>query len=49
MSWIIKFIDDVIGDRTLSPTQKAILKSVYGDPLTDEELELFRAMSGLKQ
>jgi len=48
MSGIIRFIEEVIGDKSLSPAQKVVLKSVYGDPLESaEELEFFGRMTGL--
>lgn len=45
---IIQFIEEVIGDRSLSPAQKVIHKAVYGEPLAPEELELFKLMTGLE-
>jgi hypothetical protein len=48
MSGIIRFVEEVIGDKSLSTAQKVILKSVYGDPLESaEEVEFFGLMTGL--
>jgi hypothetical protein len=46
---IIEFVEDpaLIGDKSLSPAQRMSLKAVYGLPLTDEELGLFKKTSGL--
>lgn len=50
MSGIIRFVEEVIGDRSLSPAQKVILKSVYGDPLEGpEEAELFKRLTKLER
>jgi hypothetical protein len=50
MSGIIRFIEEVIGDKSLSPAQKVILKSIYGDPLrTSEELKLYSLLTRLER
>jgi hypothetical protein len=46
---IIEFIEapGMLNDRTLSPAQKMVLKSIYGLALTAEELVLFKQTTGL--
>jgi hypothetical protein len=46
---IIQFIEDpkLINDQSLSPAQKMALKAVYGLPLADNELEIFKLTTGL--
>ena len=46
---IIQFVEDsrLLNDQSLSPAQKMALKSVYGLPLTAEELSLFKEATGL--
>ncbi len=46
---IIRFIEEVIGDRSLSPAQKVILKSIYGEPMTAAEEMIFCGLSGLER
>lgn len=48
---ILEFVEDpmLINDQSLSPAQKMSLKSVYGDPLTSEELAFFKKTSGLSE
>jgi hypothetical protein len=48
---IIEFIEDdkLIGDRSLSPAQRMALKAIYGLPLTEQELALFKQTSGLEE
>jgi hypothetical protein len=45
---IIEFIQhrDVLNDQSLSEAQTTILKSIYGRPLTDKELDLYRRATG---
>ncbi len=49
MSGIIQFIEEVIGDKSLSPAQKVVLRSVYGEPLSDDELSIFRELTKLER
>jgi len=46
---IIEFIEDprFLNDRSLSPAQRMSLKAVYGLPLTDDELGIFKQTTGL--
>lgn len=46
---IIEFIESpaLLNDRTLSPAQKMVLKSIYGLALTEEELTLFKLTTAL--
>lgn len=46
---IIEFIQhpNLINDQTLSKPQEVILKSIYGLPLTPEELIIFKTITGL--
>jgi hypothetical protein len=46
---IITFIEDpnLVGDNSLSPAQRMVLKSIYGLRLTAAELALFRQTTGL--
>jgi len=48
---IIQFIEDpnLINDQSLSPAQKMSLKAVYGLPLAESELEIFRQTTGLQE
>jgi len=48
---ITDFIENrqLIGDDSLSPAQRMALKSVYGLPLTQEELKLFKQTTGLRR
>jgi len=48
MSGVIEFVEQVIGDKSLSPAQKVILKSIYGETLSDFELPIFREMTKLE-
>jgi hypothetical protein len=45
---IIDFIQhpQILNDQTMSPSQIAFLKSVYGLPLTDEEFQIYRRGTG---
>ena len=45
---IIDFIQhpQILNDQTLSPSQTAFLKSIYGLPLDDVELEIYRRGTG---
>jgi len=47
---IIEFIESpgLLNDRTLSPAQKMVLKSIYGLDLTAEELTLFKQTTALE-
>jgi hypothetical protein len=47
---IIEFIESpaMLNDRTLSPAQKMVLKSIYGLALTAEELILFKQTTALE-
>jgi len=49
MSGIIQFVEEVIGDKSLSPAQKVILKAIYGEELSAEELPIFQEMSKLER
>lgn len=49
MSGVIKFVEEVIGDKTLSPAQKVILKAIYGEELSAAELPIFQLMTGLER
>jgi len=46
---IIQFIEDkrFLNDKTLSLAQRTALTAVYGLPLTDEELQVFKEITGL--
>jgi hypothetical protein len=48
---IIQFIEDprLLNDRSLSPAQKMGLKAIYGLPLMDMELELFKQSAGFTE
>jgi len=48
---IIQFIEDerFLNDKSLSIAQRTALKAVYGLPLTYNELEMFKKITGLKQ
>jgi hypothetical protein len=48
---IIQFIEDpnLINDQSLSPAQKMALKAVYGLPLAESEMEIFRQTTGLRE
>jgi phage terminase large subunit-like protein len=37
---------DVLNEKTLSETQMAILKSIYGRPLNDRECEIYCRLTG---
>ncbi len=45
---IIKFVRDknLINDQSLSMPQEVLLKSIYGSPLTDKELDVFKTYTG---
>ena len=45
---IIDFIrhPDLLNDQSLSETQITVLKVIYGQPLTDRELEIYRRGTG---
>lgn len=43
------FVEQVIGDRSMSPAQRMALKMPYGLPLTVEELPIYQKTSGLKE
>ena len=49
MSGVIEFIEQVIGDKSLSPAQKVILKAIYGEELSAEELPIFQEMTKLER
>ena len=46
---IIQFIEspEMLNDKSLSLAQKVALKAVYGLPLTYNELEMFKKITGL--
>jgi hypothetical protein len=48
MSGIVRFIEEVVGDTSLSPAQKVVLRSVYGEPLSDDEVLIFRELTKLE-
>ena len=45
---IIQFIEDenLLNDRSLSDWQRTILKSTYGMPLNDPEMEIYKSGTG---
>jgi hypothetical protein len=45
---VIDFVEhsDLLNDKSLSVTQKVILKSTYGEPLTPKELAIYLARTG---
>ena len=46
---IIEFVEQIIGDKSLSVAQRMSLKAVYGLPLTAAELAIYQKTTGLPE
>jgi len=46
---IVDFVENIIGDESMSPAQRMALKAIYGLPLTAEELVIYQKTAGLSE